>query len=149
MALVENKKVYFDYEITDTIEAGIELLGSEAKSLKAHQASLEGARVIIRGGEAYLIGMHIAPYQANNIKKDYDPDRNRRLLLGKKEIISLALEEKSAHLTIIPISCYNKGTKIKVSLGLGRSKKKHDKRQTLKRRDDEREMSRVKKGLRE
>jgi SsrA-binding protein len=140
--LVENKKAYFNYEILEKFDAGIELLGPEVKSLKNKRGSLEGAHVIVRGGEAFIVGMHIPPYQLNNTPKDYDPIRNRRLLLVKKEIDAIAGAESKKGLTIVPISLYTKGRKIKVSIGIGRGKKKYDKRETIKKRDMERDVAR-------
>ena len=142
MSLIENKKAYFNYEIPEKMDAGIELLGHEVKSLKNRQGSLEGAYIIVRGGEAYLINAHIPAYQPANAAKDYDPYRNRRLLLTKKEISGLALAEGTKGLTIVPISVYSKGRKLKLSLGVGRGKKKADKRQSIKKRDTERELGR-------
>ena len=138
----ENRKARFDYEILEKYEAGIELLGSEVKSVRGGQISLEGAFVIIRGGEAYLINGNIPSYQPANAPKDYDPLRNRRILLTKKEIAELAGNEKGKNLTIVPLSVYNKGRKIKLSLALVKGKKKYDKRETIKRRDTERELRR-------
>ena len=140
--LIENKKAYFNYEILEKFEAGIELVGLEVKSVKNKRGSLEGAHIIVRGGEAFLIGMQIPPYQPNNTSKDYDPLRNRKLLLTKKEIGILAEAESKKGLTIVPISLYTKGRKIKVSLGIGRGKKKYDKRESIKKRDTERDVAR-------
>jgi SsrA-binding protein len=138
--LLRNKKVHFDYEILERFEAGIELLGYEVKSLRAHQGSLEGAYVTVRGAEAFIINMSIPPYQVNNLK-DYDPLRMRKLLLTKDEIVKLGAAEKG--LTIVPIAVYNKGRKIKVEIATVRGKKKFDKRQALKKRDDQREIDRT------
>ena len=138
----ENRKARFDYEILEKYEAGIELLGSEVKSIRNGQMSLEGAFVIIRGGEAFLINASIPPYQPKNTPKDYDPLRNRRLLLTKKEIKELSGSEKNKSLTIVPISVYNKNRKIKVEVALVKGKKKYDKRETIKKRDTDREVRR-------
>jgi len=142
-ALIENKKARFNYEILDQFEAGIELLGLEVKSIKSHHGSLEGAFVIIRGGEAYLIGANIPPYQAGNTPKEYEPDRNRRLLLTKKEIGELAENGENKGLTIVPIMMYNKKNKIKVAIATVRGKKKYDKRESIKKRDTDREIRRT------
>jgi len=142
MSLIQNKKAYFNYEILEKIEAGIELLGFEVKSLKKGQGSLEGAHITIRGQEAFVINMQIPPYQPGNTPKDYDPLRNRRLLLTKKEIAGLSGEEKQKGLTIIPISVYNKGRKLKLEIAIVRGKKKYDKRETIKKRDVDREIRR-------
>ena len=139
----ENRKARFNYEILEKYEAGIELLGTEVKSVRGGQMSLEGAFVIARGGEAYLINANIPPYQPKNAPRDYDPLRNRKLLLTKKEIAALAGSEKNKSLTIVPISVYNKSKKIKVEIALVKGKKKFDKRETIKKRDIDREIRRT------
>jgi SsrA-binding protein len=138
----ENRKARFDYEVLEKYEAGIELLGLEAKSVREGGMSLEGAFVIIRGGEAYIINSHIKPFQPKNAPKEYDPKRNRKILLTKKEITELAGSEKNKSLTIVPISVYNKNKKIKIEVALVKGKKKFDKRESIKKRDTEREMRR-------
>ena len=142
----ENRKARFNYEILGKYEAGIEFLGVEVKSVRGGQMSLEGAFVIVRGGEAYLINSNIPPYQVKNAPKDYDPLRNRKLLLTKKELSELAGSEKNKSLTIVPISVYNKSRKIKVEIALVKGKKKFDKRETIKKRDTDREIRREIKG---
>lgn len=142
MSLVKNKKTHFNYEILKKIEAGIELLGFEVKSLKKSQGSLEGAHITLRGNEAFVINMQIPPYQPRNTPNDYDPIRNRRLILTKKEIASLSKEEKQKGLTIVPLSVYNKGRKLKLEIAIVRGKKKYDKRESIKKRDIDREMKR-------
>jgi len=141
--LLTHGKAHFLYEIMDRYEAGIELLGFEVKSIRAHQGSLLGAHVIIRGGEAYVIGMDIPPYQKKNTPNDYESLRTRRLLLTKTEIEKLAKGGETKGLTIIPISLYNKGSKIKVEIAIVRGKKAHDKRNVIKARDTDREMRRT------
>ena len=138
----ENRKARFDYEILEKYEAGIELLGTEVKSVRGGQMSLEGAFVIVRGGEAFLINSNIPPYQVKNAPKDYDPLRNRKILLTKKEISDLAGSEKNKSLTIVPISVYNKGRKIKIEIAEVKGKKKRDKRETIKKRETDREIRR-------
>src|SRR3989344_7098973 len=103
MSLIEHKKARFNYEILETYEAGLELLGFEVKSLRKGQGSLEGAHVIVRGGEAYLTGATIPPYQSGNTPKDYDPARARRLLLSKREILTVANAEGAKGVTVVPI----------------------------------------------
>ncbi len=142
MSLIQNKKAYFNYEILEKFEAGIELQGFEVKSLKNSQGSLEGSHVSMRGGEAFIIGLQISPYQPKNTPPDYDPLRNRRLLLTKKEIGQLEVALKQNGLTIVALSVYNKGRKLKVGLAIARGKKKYDKRETIKKRDTEREIRR-------
>jgi len=139
---VENRKARFNYEILEKYETGIELLGTEVKSVRGGQMSLEGAFVIVRGGEVFLINANIPPYQPKNAPKDYDPLRNRKLLLTKKEIAKLAGSEKNKSLTIVPISVYNKGRKIKMEIALVKGKKKFDKRETIKKRETDREIRR-------
>ncbi len=131
--LIENKKAY---------ETGIELLGGEVKSLKSKQGSLEGARVIIRGGEAYLVGAFVPPYQPKNIIGEYDPYRTRRLLLTKKELAELAERGEQRGLTIIPLSVYNKSRFLKVKIAVARGKKKFDKREDLKKKESKRDIAR-------
>lgn len=141
--LTENRKARFNYEILETFEAGIELLGFEVKALRGGKGSLEGTHVTVRGNEAYLIGMHIAPYQTGNTPKDYDPVRNRRILLKKKEIEELQKTESKKGLTIVPISVYSKGKRIKLSLATVRGKKQFDKRESIKKRETDREIRRT------
>ena len=126
----------------EKFEAGIELLGLEVKSLKASHGSLEGARVIVRGGESFLVGASIPLYQPNNAHAGYQTDRTRKLLLTKKEIADLSRAEGQKGLTIIPISVYLKGRKIKMEIAIVRGKKKYDKRETIKKRDVERDLAR-------
>ena len=140
--LVNNKKIGLDYEILETFEAGIELIGTEVKSIRNHQGSLLGSHITVRGGEAFLIASNIPPYQEKNAPADYEPKRNRRILLKKRELQALATLEKKNGLTIVPISMYNKGKKIKVSVAIVRGKKKYDKRQDIKKRDTDREIRR-------
>lgn len=142
-ALIYNKKASFNYEILETFEAGLELLGCEVKALRAKRGSLEGAHVTVRGGEAFLIGAQIPPYQAKNTPGDYDERRNRRLLLSRKELASLAGLESQRGLTLVPISVYSKGRKLKLEVGVARGKKKRDKREDVKRRDADREIRRT------
>jgi len=142
----ENRKARFDYEILEKYETGIELLGTEVKSVRGGRMSLEGAFVIARGGEVYLINANIPPYQPKNAPKDYDPLRNRKLLLTKKEIGELGGSEKNKSLTIVPISVYNKNRKIKVRIALVKGKKTRDKRATIQKRETDRDIRRELKG---
>ena len=139
---IDNRKAHFNYEIKETFEAGISLLGYEVKSIKNGLGNLAGAFCIVRGGEAFIVGMHISPYQPTNTPKDYDPDRTRKLLLSKKELKKLSEAEKTKGLTLIPMSLYNKGRLIKVSVAIARGKKTFDKRETIKKRDIDREVGR-------
>jgi SsrA-binding protein len=142
MSLVTNKKAGFNYEILDKYTAGMELFGFEVKSLQKGQGSLDGAHVTVRGGEVFVVGMFVPPYQVNNTPKDYEPERNRRLLLNKKEIRNLEKNEQTKGLTIVPLSVYNKGSKIKLDIALVRGKRKFDKRETLKKKTSERDVAR-------
>ena len=142
MSLITNRKAHFNYEILDKYVAGIELLGFEVKSLKKSQGSLEGAHVTVRGGEVFVVGMFVPPYQPANTPKDYDPHRNRRLLLTKKEIEELGKVEGVKGLTIVPLSVYNSGRKLKLDIATVKGKKKFDKRESIKKRDVERETRR-------
>ncbi len=139
----ENRKAYFNYEILEKITAGIELLGIEVKAIKAGQISLDGAYVIIRGDEAFLINASVTPLQPKNTSKDYNERRNRKLLLTRKEIDYLAGKEKQNGLTIVALSVYNIERKIKVELGLAKGKKKSDKRESIKKRESDREIRRT------
>jgi SsrA-binding protein len=134
-AVIENKKARLEYEILDSYEAGMELFGFEVKALRAGKASLVGARVVVRGGEAFLSGGSISAYQEKNAPKGYDPERTRRLLLKKKEIGELSAKESGKGLTIIPIMVYNKNNVLKLQVAVVRHKTKRDKRDTLKKRD--------------
>jgi SsrA-binding protein len=142
----ENRKIHFNYEVLEKYETGIELLGTEVKSIRGGRMSLEGAFVVIRGGEAFLINSNIPPYQVKNAAKDYDPIRNRKLLLTKKEINELGSNEKNKSLTIVPLSVYNKNRKIKVSIALVKGKKTRDKRENIKKRETDIEIRREYKG---
>lgn len=137
-----NKRAHFDYEILETQEAGIELLGIEVKSIRLGRAQLLGSFVIIRGGEAYITGLKIPPYQAHNTAPTYIEDRTRKILLSKKQIGKLEESLKNKGLTLIAISLYNKGPKIKIEIGLAKGKKKFDKRETIKKRETDRELRR-------
>jgi SsrA-binding protein len=136
--LIDYKKAHFDYEILEKFEAGIELAGFEVKSIKKGQGSLEGSYVIVRGGEAYAMNIFVSPYQERNTPSNYEPRRNRRLILSKKEIAKLADIDAGRGLTIVPISVYNKGNLIKVLVAVVRGKKKYDKRESIKRREVDR-----------
>jgi len=140
--LVQNKKAGFNYEFLEKIEAGIELHGFEVKALKEKKASLDGTYVSIQGNEAFVFNLHISPYQAGNTPKDYEPQRPRKLLLTKKEIIRLIGIEKEKGLTIVPVSVYTKKNRIKLELAVAKGKKKFDKREAIKKRDTERDVQR-------
>jgi SsrA-binding protein len=141
--LIEYKKAGIKYERLEEFEAGIELFGHEVKALKAKMGQLDGARVVVRGGEAYLLGATIPPYQARNTPKDYDPARTRRLLMKKAEIRHLAEAEAKKGLTIVPIEVYNKNRLVKVRVAIVRGKGKSDRREDLKKKDAKREAERI------
>ena len=150
MSLAENPKATFDYEIIEKFEAGLELSGFEVKAIRAGKCTLAGAHVIIRGGsphrrggETYLIGATIQPYQASNIPSGFEPNRTIRLLLTKKEINRLNGATSERGLTIIALSVYSKGARLKLSLALAKRKKKHDKREKIKKRETDRELRRT------
>lgn len=145
-ALLENKKVYFNYEILEKYDAGLELRGFEVKSLKSKRGNIIGARVIIRGNEAYIVGMDIPPYQPKNTPHDYEPQRTRKLLLHKKEISHLQGKAEERGLTIIPTKVYTTHGRIKLEIAVVRGKKKFEKREKIKKRDIEREIGRSIKG---
>lgn len=140
--LSDNKKARFDYEILEKFEAGIILNGQEVKSIRKGNISLKGSYVIIRGGEPYLVGANIPPYQPKNASPDYDPERSRKLLLNKKEIDHLVGKVEERGLTLVPLKVYTKYARIKLEFGIGKGKKKSDKRETIKKRDTEREIKR-------
>lgn len=140
--LSDNKKARFDYEILEKFEAGIVLNGQEVKSIRKGNISLKGSYVIIRGGEPYLVGANIPPYQPKNASPDYDPERSRKLLLNKKEIDHLVGKVEERGLTLIPLKVYTKYARIKLEFGIGKGKKKSDKRETIKKRDTDREIKR-------
>ena len=140
--IATNRRARFNYEITDTYEAGIALLGSEVKSLRAGQADLKDSYASVRGGEMWLVGMRISPYEYAR-DGGHEPERERKLLLHKREIekIGSVLAEKG--LSLLPIRLYFKDGKVKVELGLGRGKAQRDKREALKRRQADRDMERA------
>ena len=141
--LLEHKKARLNYEILEEFEAGLELLGGEVKAIRAGQGKLEGSHVVVRNGEAYLVGASVPPYQAANTKKGYDAERSRRLLLTKKELVQLGQYEGQKGLTIVPLTVYTKGRNLKMRIAAVRGRKAHDKRTVLKARDTEREIRRT------
>lgn len=143
MTLIEYKKALLKFSPVETFSAGVELLGQEVKALRSKLGSLDGARVVIRGGEAYITGMTIPPYQPANMPKSYDPERPRRLLLTKKEIATLAVAEEKKGLTIVPLGVYSTGRLVKARIAIVRGKGKADRREDLKKRDAERETGRI------
>lgn len=142
-ALVENKKAFLKYSLVESYQAGIVLSGQEVKSLRAKNGTLDGARVVVRGGEAYLVGMTIPPFQPKNAPKGYDAEQPRKLLLKKAEIAVLSDAESKKGLTIVPLEVYTNHRNLKVRVAIVRGKGKADRREDLKRRDAARETERV------
>ncbi len=137
-----NKRAYFDYTILETYEAGIELSGQEVKSVKNGRINLSGSYAIIQNNQAWLLNADIPAYQPKNAPAAYAPKRTRRLLLHKSEIANLIGKTKEKGLTLLPLKVYIKGQKIKVEIGLGKSKKKADKRETIRKRETSKEIRR-------
>jgi len=145
--IVDNRRARHDYHLSDRIEAGLALTGTEVKSLREGQANLQRAYAEIRDGEAWLVGAHIAEYGHGNIQ-NHDPDRDRKLLLKRREIDSLAGKVRERGLTLIPTRLYFKSGRVKVELAVGRGKEAQDKRRDIAKRDAEREMDRALKARR-
>jgi SsrA-binding protein len=137
-----NRKAFHDYEIESRVEAGVALTGSEVKSLRQGRGNLGDAYVLFRGGEAWLVGSHIAIYPQAN-RENHEPTRERKLLLSAQELRRLAAKVREKGFAIIPLSMYFKGPWVKIELGLGRGRKQHDKRDALKERQDRRDMERA------
>lgn len=136
---IVNRSAHFNYEVSDKIEAGVQLTGAEVKSLFAGQASLEEAYVKYVGKDLFLLNAHIHPYKFADVKK-IDPKRTRKLLLHKKELIVLQTKMQQKNLTLIPLAWYNIGHKMKLEVGLARGKKMWEKREAIKKKDLERQM---------
>ncbi|MGV2826438.1 SsrA-binding protein SmpB [Myxosarcina sp. GI1(2024)] len=139
----DNRQARYLYEILETYEAGIALVGTEVKSIRAGKVNLRDGYAFIRGGEAWLSNVHISPYQAGGDYFNHDPRRVRKLLLHRREINKLTGQVEQQGLTLVPLKMYFKRGKVKVSIGLARGKKLYDKRETIKRRQDDREMARA------
>jgi SsrA-binding protein len=140
--LVSNRHARYVYEILETHEAGIELVGCEVKSLRASEANLKDSYAVVKNGELWLLNANITPYPQGN-RANPDPVRSRRLLLHKSEIVRLAGKIAQRGLTLVPLSIYLKGRRMKVELGLARGKHTYDKKQTLKERDLKRDAARA------
>ena len=139
---VVNKRAKHDYQLLDKFEAGIVLTGAEVKSVLEGKIHLEEAYARIIQGELFLVNAHIHPYRFADTK-NIDPRQTRKLLVHKKEIVSLVSKIKKKKLTLIPVSCYTRGRKIKLKLALAKAKKKYEKKEAKKRRDLEREVERA------
>ena len=144
--LVSNNKAKFLYFLEDFLECGIELKGSEIKSIRHNGASLKDSYVIFKNGEAFLLNMHIAPYEHGN-NFNHEPNRTRKLLMHKKEIVKMEQKAKEKVMTVVPTKVYLKKSKLKIEIALAKGKKLFDKRETIKKRDDERMMAKMKKGI--
>ena len=144
--LATNKRAHFDYTILENYEAGLELLGIEVKSIKTKHVSLKESFVTIHAGELYLTNAHIPLYIHAGIVPGYNPTRPRKVLIKKSEIKRLVGAIRAKGLTLVPIKLYTKRRLIKLSFGLGKGKKQVDKRDKIKKREDDRDMSRVMKS---
>jgi len=140
--VAQNRAARRDYHILESLEAGIELKGTEVKSLRAAKANLKDAFARIEGGQAYLYNMHISPYEFGNIA-NVDPKRVRRLLLHRSQIRKLIGQTGQKGLTLIPLAAYIKGGRVKIELALAKGKRFYDKRETIKKREAGREMQRA------
>jgi SsrA-binding protein len=143
MSYGENKKAYHDYEIIESFEAGIVLEGHEVKAVKNGKISILGSYIKIIDNEVFLIGAAISPYQPKNTPKNYDSERNRKLLLNKKEIAALIGKSKERGLTIMPLKVYDKKGKVKLEIGLAKARKKYDKRTSIKKREEQKKIERA------
>lgn len=146
MKTIINKQAKFDYEILDKFEAGLVLNGAEVKSVKSGQINLKGSYVTIKHlpkVELYLINAHISKYKPAGVQPDYEPTRSRKLLLHKKEINKLTGILKQKGLTLVPIRVYTKHNRIKLEFGIGRGKKKFEKKESIKNRETKRKIERA------
>ncbi|MEY2983590.1 MAG: tmRNA-binding protein SmpB [Cyanobacteriota bacterium] len=141
--LSDNRQARFLYEILETYEVGIELKGTEVKSVRAGKVNLRDGFAMLREGEVWLMNVHISPYEKSSQFFNHDPRRNRRLLMHNWEIRKLIGQVEQKGLTLVPLKMYLKGSWVKLTLGLGKGKKLHDKRETLKRRQDDRDIARA------
>lgn len=139
----DNRQARYLYEILETYEAGIALVGTEVKSIRAGKANLRDGYAFIKNGEAWLSNVHISPYRETSQYFNHEPLRIRKLLLHRKEINKLIGQTEQKGLTLVPLKMYFKKGKVKIAIGLGRGKKLHDKRETAKKRDDQRAMARA------
>ena len=145
--IVDNRRARHDYHLLERIEAGLVLTGTEVKSLRDGRASLQQAYADVRDGEAWLVGAHISVYDQGNIA-NHDPDRDRKLLLHRREVDSLGAKVRERGLTLVPTKLYFRDGRVKVELALARGKELRDKRRDLAKRDASREMERAFKARR-
>lgn len=143
MLVAENRKARFDYQIVDTLEAGLELRGSEVKSIRQNGVQLKDSYIILKNGEAYLQGAHIGPYQASSYQ-NHEPERLRKLLLSKVQIDRLDRSLSEKGLACVPLKLYFKGRWAKIELGIAKGKTSGDKRESTKKRDVDRELRQAK-----
>lgn len=141
--LAENRKAFFNYEILEKFEAGIELLGLEVKAIKSGRANMAGSFATFKNEEIYLTNLDVSSYQSGNTPPDYNSTRPRRLLLKKEEIKYLVGKMRNDRLTLVPLKLYTKGPKVKVELGLARGKRTYEKREAIKKREVKREIRRT------
>lgn len=140
---IKNKKAYFDYFVEDEIEAGLVLEGKEVKAIRDGKCNLKGSWCKIINGEVFVLGMHISSYQESGVDSyltKTDPYRDRKLLLHRREILRLDDKKKTDGITLVPLKLYFSHGKVKMLLGICKGKKNYDKRETIKKRDIEREM---------
>jgi len=140
--IVSNRKARHDYSILEVLEAGIALKGTEVKSLRKGNANLQDSYAIIKGGELWLLGLHISPYEQGNIN-NHDPVRTRKLLVQKKQLRKMLSKVSEQGLSLIPLSLYFKGPYAKVELAIARGKKTYDKREAIAKREVQRSISRT------
>jgi SsrA-binding protein len=140
--IITNRRAYHDYFVEETLEAGVALVGSEIKSVRAGQVQLRDSYVTIRDGEAWMIGVHIAGYSQASYQ-DHDPRRDRKLLLHRQEIKRWRIKAEQRGYTIVPLKMYLKDNRAKVEIGLARGKHTYDKRETIAKRDSERDLRRA------
>ncbi|MDX2100292.1 MAG: SsrA-binding protein SmpB [Leptolyngbyaceae cyanobacterium bins.59] len=144
--IADNRQARFQYEILEALEAGIELRGTEVKSIRAGRANLKDGFALVRNGEIWLHNVHVSPHETTNQVYNHDPRRTRKLLLHREEIRKLIGKTEQQGLTLVPLKLYFKRGKVKVEIALVRGKKLHDKREDIKKRDDKRQMERAMKN---
>ena len=144
--IADNRKARFQYEILDTYEAGLALTGTEVKSIREGKVNLGDGFANVRNGEAWLHNVHISPHSMTNLAYNHEPKRTRKMLLHKQEIRKLIGQVEQKGLTLIPLKMYFKNGRVKVAIALGKGKKLHDKRDSLKKKQDKRDMDRAKKA---
>jgi len=142
--IASNKKAFHEYFVLDKLESGIALTGTEVKSLREARVNLKDSYVEVKGGQAFLVGMHISPYTHGN-RENHEPERTRKLLMHRREIEKLHVQLTEKGLTIVPLRLYFKGGRVKAEIAVVRGKKLYDKRETEKRREADRETAAAKK----